>query len=117
MLMLNHDKRTNCIMYAIPMKDESHANMFAYNDWIYTCDGKHHGRIPAIVLPTLTNIFGGEATIREAGYRKHWCVFYNTVTGEYTFGNKPSFEKSSIPEERERAKSMPSVNIEQLMQL
>ena len=117
MLLLHHNKRDHSMWYIIPMKDETHANMFANNDWVYALDGKKHGRIPAVVLPELIHIFGGEDTIRQAGYRKHWCVFRNTITDEYTFGNKPSFEKSSDPKEREYAKNMVVVNIEQLLQL
>lgn len=116
-IQLHYDKYNHCILYAIAMKDESHANMFADNDWIYVFDGKKHGRIPAIVLPKLVNMFGGEQYIREQGYRKHWCVHQNTLTGECTFGNKPAFSNSPFPEERERANNMIVVDIQQLLLL
>lgn len=111
------DKKNGGIRHLIPMQDESHANTFAYNDWVYVNDGRAHGKIPAIVLPGVMHIFGGEKAIRAAGYRKHWIVFENTKTGECTFGNKPSFLNSTDADDRERAEYMPFADIELLKTL
>ena len=115
MIFLSQNKRNNWAQYAIPIQDEQNISMFAdlvgktcY--WVYCKDGKGHGRLPAIGLPGVLHIFGGESVFRDAGYRKHWLVFQNLKTGEFTFGNKPSFSGSYDPYERERAANMIVVN-------
>lgn len=110
-------KTSGYAMCAIPMKDEGKAGMFAYNDWVYCLDGKKHGRLPAVVLPDLVPIFGGESTLRKAGYRKCWLVFQDLATGEYTFGNKVSFARSKDEEDREIARNMPTADIALLQTL
>ena len=110
------NKQENYAQIVIPMQDESHAGMFAYNDWVYCLDGKKHGRMPAIILPELVDIFGGEVAIRKAGYRKCWDVFENLATGECTFGNKPSLSTGDAYEQ-EMARNMPTTDIELLKTL
>lgn len=107
--------------FVIPMKDESNSERFANQvgqccSWVYYKDGKPHGRIPTMVLPGLMDLFGGEAKIRNAGYRKHWNVFQDLQTGEYTFGNKPSFSRG-LPHERALASQMLVVNPAELEKL
>lgn len=62
-MLLHHNKRDHSMWYIIPMKDDANSNMFTDNAWVYALDGKKHGRIPAVVLPELVNIFGGIDTI------------------------------------------------------
>lgn len=116
-MVLNYDKRNHSMWHAIPMQDEIHANMFCPYDWVYVLDGQRHGRLPAVIMPVTVNIWGGEDIIREAGYRKHWSVWQNTITNEYTFGNKPAFASSPCPDDREQARNMISIDINLLIQL
>lgn len=106
-------------MVCVPMQDESNCDHYAHanaNQWVYTLDGKKHGKIPAVVLPGLVHIWGGESAIRKAGYRKHWCVFIDDRTGRTTFGNYRSFINGGLAE-RAIAEAMMQVNISDLMKL
>lgn len=106
-------------MILIPMQSEDNSDKFAHanaEQWVYTLDGKKHGRIPAVVMPGLMHLWGGESTIRRAGYRKHWCVFEDPRTGRTTFGNYRSFSNGG-PAERAIAEAMMIVNIEELAKL
>lgn len=105
----------------MPMVDERNADHFddvanGACTWCYYNDGKKHGRIPVMVLPGLVDIFGGESAIRRAGYRKHWNFFQDLTTGEYTFGNKPSFSKGDA-DDQERAKHMLVITLDDIVNL
>lgn len=118
MLTLYRNKKVKYTMCSLPMKDEANAGVFDNHGWAYINDGKEHGRIPAIVLQGLVDMFGGEEYIRASGYTKHWLVFRDDVTGEYFFSNKPSglyFAQSEY--ERQQAQSIPPVDIALLEQL
>lgn len=119
MIMVHHDRREHFMQFLIPMQDESHADMFQTNSatWMYYCDGKRHGKVPVMVLHGLEDIWGGEEYIRSLGYRKHWVVFMDDRTGEYTFGNRPLFASSKYPEERQRALEMTVADVELLRRL
>lgn len=119
MVKIHHDKRDRSIEYLIPMKDESHSDMFdtPCATWVYYCDGKRHGRVPVMVLPGLIDMFGGEEHIRSLGYRKHWNVFFDEDAQIFTFGNHAGFSKSRYPEEQQAALSFPIVDITLLHQL
>lgn len=124
-IQLNHDKKYGSIMCVIPMKDESHSNMFEQlttsATWVYYNDGKPHKNhrinhnIPAIVNYPIIDIWGGESDVRDAGYRKHWLVFLDTNTNKYYFGNYPEFIKSRDPEEVRQALNMMVVDINMLI--
>lgn len=106
-------------MTLIPMQSEANSDKFAHANagtWAWTLDGKKHGKIPAIVLPGLEYISGGESAIRKAGYRKHWLVFEDPETGRTTFGNYHNFIKGT-PEDRAVASEMMVVSIEELEKL
>lgn len=106
-------------MTLIPMQSEANSDKFAHANagtWAYALDGKKHGKIPAIVLPGLEYIWGGESAIRKAGYRKHWLVFEDPETGRITFGNYRSFIEGT-PEDRAIASEMMVVSIEELEKL
>ena len=118
LIEVGRSKRFGYAEFVIPMKDESNSERFASqtgkcDSWCYYKDGKPHGKIPTMVMPGLMDLFGGEAKIRNAGYRKHWNVFKDLESGEFTFGNKPSFSRGS-PVEREFASKMLVVNPEEL---
>ena len=122
-----NDKKYGCIHYVIPMKDESHSNMFEELStaltWVYYNDGRPHmnrrinRNIPVIVGPKIIDIWGGENDVRAAGYRKHWLVFFDVDTNAYYFGNYPQFIKSDNMHDRETAKNMMCIDIELLMSL
>ena len=116
-MMIPITRRKKYHWYAIPMVNEEYACMFPANSWIYFKNGKSNHGIPAVVLPSLVHIWGGEEAVREAGYTKHWSVFMNPITGEYTFGNKPLCEVSPDPNDRAEAALMPVVDIQQLQLL
>jgi hypothetical protein len=114
-------KRRGYAVFVIPMKDEGNSEYFAEHldgcgSWVYFKDNKWHGKIPPMVLPELIHQFGGEAKIKNAGYRKHWNVFQDLRTGEFTFGNKASL---SMGDEYERnlASKMLVVDPEELSKL
>ena len=122
LIKLGQSKRHNWAEYVIPIQDERNVSIFADKVgktcfWCYYKDGKRHGRLPVVGLPGILDIFGGEEAFRQAGYRKHWTVFQNLKTGEFTFGNKPSFETSGDPYEHERAAHMLTVDPEVLATL
>jgi hypothetical protein len=119
MIMISKDKRCHSVEYVIPMKDESNSDIFdtPMATWVYYLDGKKHGRVPVMVLPGLIDLFGGEEYIRSLGYRKHWNVYLDEDAGEFTFGNRASFAKSQLPEDRIQASQMPTVDIHLLLQL
>lgn len=127
MILANYDKKDGSMMYLIPMQDESNCDVFAdtvtSSTWMYYCDGQPHKNprikrtIPTMVVHGSEDIWGGENDIRRAGYRKHWMVFKDTSTGLYYFGNYPSFSKSDDPDDRARAVTMSTINIEILKTL
>lgn len=119
MIMIHRDKRYHSTEFLIPMKSERRSNVFDVNSatWVYYCDGKRHGKVPVMVLPDLINIFGGEDYIRSLGYRKHWIVFLDEDAGEFTFGNRPMFAKSELPEDRQMAREMVVVDINILQRI
>lgn len=118
LIQVGKSKRFGYAEFVIPMKDERNSDRFESqigkcNAWVYYKDGKPHGKIPTMVLPSLMGLFGGEDKIRAAGYRKHWNIFKDLESGEFTFGNKPSFSRG-LPGEREFASKMLVVNPEEL---
>lgn len=119
MIMVHRDKRYHSTEFLIQMKNERRSNVFDTNSvtWVYYCDGKRHGRVPVMVLPDLVNLFGGEEYIRSLGYRKHWNIYLDEDTGEFTFGNRPAFAKSEYPEERQKAREMVVININILQRM
>ena len=116
LIQVSKSKRFGYAQFLIPMKDERNSERFGSNSWVYYKDGKPHGKIPTSVLPTLMHLFGGEEAIRKAGYRKHWDIFQDLQTGEFTFGNKPSFSRGT-EHERAMASNMPTVDPKELEML
>lgn len=126
-IQVHHNKRDGSILCLIPMNDENNSSIFDNvsnaGTWVYYCDGQPHmnhrikRHIPVIVMSQITDIWGGECDIRDAGYRKHWQVFQDTKSGKYYFGNYPMFAKSTETNDRIEALNMFEVDIEMLMEL
>jgi len=80
--------------------------------WVYWCDGRPHRGFPTEIIPGLVDMFrrGRSITPEQIGYRPYWCVFEDLNSGEFSFGNKPSFMRSQSDEDRKRAESMMVIN-------
>lgn len=119
-IQVSFDRRCGGVMCVIPMINECNSEQFSTANsgtWVYYFDGKKHGKIPAIVLPELTDMFGGEHLIKQAGYTKHWLVFEDLSTNQYYFGNYPQFSKSKCEDDRLHAKNMMCIDINLLQTL
>lgn len=119
MIMIFRDNDWRFSEYLIPMKDESHSEIFdiSIQTWVYYLDGNNHGKVPAIVEPNLINIWGGEEYIRSLGYHKYWNVFLDENSNEFTFGNRASYANSPLPEDQHMAHIFPVIDINLLQQL
>lgn len=105
--------------YIIPVKNEENLKKFEHIKsavWVYAKDGKSHGRLPALVLPGLVDIWGME-NLQKAGYKKYFLVFKDVESGNFYFGNYTSFSKSHWADERKIASEMTQVDIDELEKL
>ena len=120
MITVCTNKRNGYAMFIIPIQNEENIKLFTHHQgaiWAYSKDGKAHSGIPAVVLPTLEDIWGGEELIKKAGYTKHWMVFKDLSNGKYYFCNHASFANSDMLEDRQKASEMIELDIEELKKM
>lgn len=107
-----------------PVQDFAKAKEIQKNEascaWVFIKDMKPHKKdghtVPPILLPSLLGkaFPFKESEIMALGYKPYWNLFRNTVSGEVTFGNKPSFSNGTESEKR-RAEEMTVVNLERFL--
>ena len=123
------DKRERSIEHLIPVREFQ--NVFKISEkygrkldtvWAWCCDGKPHRyagkRIPAIVGNCLLDVFGiDDITLRAVGYVPCWHVFEDMDSGEFSFGNRPSFIRSRDAESLAIGYAMPVIDFQEIKKL
>ena len=123
-MVISVSKREGYKMHLIPVRDRAnipvvcdmvHKQSDGTGVWVYYCDGKWHKGFPTIIMPGLVEMFrrGRDITPESLGYRPHWIVFEDIVTGEFSFGNKPSFSRGD-EYSRAEASKMPVIDLKWL---